>query len=166
MKTAGNQAVYSNIGFGLLGHLLGKKAGSSFEDAVIARICEPLQMTDTAVTLTDNMKSRLAQGYRSDDELNGRWEFTDAFAGAGGLCSTVHDMMKFLCANMGLVKTGIDEAILYAQQAHLPEDRLVNPDILLGWFVAPLGEGNLRIIHHSGETGGYHTFIGFNRKGK
>lgn len=160
----GTKAVYSNLGFGLLGHLLGRKAGSNFEGTVIARICEPLQMTDTAVTLTDGMKSRMAQGYRADGELNGRWEFTDAFAGAGGLCSTAHDMVKFLSANMGLVKTGVDEAILFAQQAHLPEDRLVNPDILLGWFVAPLGDEHLRVIHHSGETGGYHTFLGFNRE--
>jgi serine-type D-Ala-D-Ala carboxypeptidase/endopeptidase len=51
---------YSNLGGGLLGFVLARRVGVSYEEAVIARICEPLGLNDTRVTLTPEQNARLA----------------------------------------------------------------------------------------------------------
>ncbi len=56
---------YSNLGMSLLGHALERSAGEDFESLVVSRICDPLDMNDTRITLTENMKSRLAVGHSS-----------------------------------------------------------------------------------------------------
>jgi len=73
---------YSNLGAGLLGHLLARRAGKSYEDVLRERIIDPLGMRDTRITLTDAMKSRLAQGHGPQLEPVKNWDL-DALAGAG-----------------------------------------------------------------------------------
>ena len=52
---------YSNLGFGLLGHILELRGGKSYEDLVVSRICAPLGMDDTRITLSSSMQQRLAR---------------------------------------------------------------------------------------------------------
>lgn len=61
-RDIGSQYEYSNLGVGLLGHALSLRAGMSYEALVRSRICEPLGMKDTRITLTPSMKARLAVG--------------------------------------------------------------------------------------------------------
>ena len=72
---------YSNLGMGLLGCMLAKKAGKPYEQLVVERICDPLKMNDTRITLSDDQRKRLAPPYNAElgDEKN--WDF-DALAGA------------------------------------------------------------------------------------
>ncbi len=53
---------YSNLGMGLLGHALARRQAKTFEELVVSRICEPLEMKDTRITLSPEQQSRLAQG--------------------------------------------------------------------------------------------------------
>jgi CubicO group peptidase (beta-lactamase class C family) len=46
---------YSNLGVGLLGHLLALRAGTSYEELLTKRILQPLGMRDTAITLSPSM---------------------------------------------------------------------------------------------------------------
>src|SRR5690348_6485445 len=62
-RDIGSQYEYSNLGVGLLGHVLTLRAGTSYEALVRARICDPLGMKDTRVTLTSEMRARLAVGH-------------------------------------------------------------------------------------------------------
>src|SRR5580704_17433633 len=48
----GTSFEYSNLGFGLLGHALALRAGCPYEDLLLDRICAPLGLEDTRVTLT------------------------------------------------------------------------------------------------------------------
>ena len=57
---------YSNLGMGLLGHMLAKQAGQTYEQLVIERICDPLKMTDTRITLSDEQRKRLAPPYNAE----------------------------------------------------------------------------------------------------
>ena len=49
-RDIGSRYEYSNLGAGLLGHLLARRAGVSYESLVKERIAGPLEMTSTAVT--------------------------------------------------------------------------------------------------------------------
>ena len=63
---------------------------------------------------SDSQKSRLAIGHFNGQELPS-WNLT-VFAPGGAIHSTVGDMLKFLSANMGLIKTKLDNAM---QESHL-----------------------------------------------
>jgi CubicO group peptidase (beta-lactamase class C family) len=45
----GTHYEYSNLGFGLLGHVLALQANASYEDLVVSRICAPLGLEDTRI---------------------------------------------------------------------------------------------------------------------
>ncbi|MCH8852658.1 MAG: beta-lactamase family protein, partial [Planctomycetes bacterium] len=85
-RDIGAKYEYSNLGVGLLGTLLARRGDSTLEELIRSRITAKLGMTDTAMTLTPDMKRRLAKGHMGEAEVP-NWDF-QALAGAGALCST------------------------------------------------------------------------------
>src|SRR5690606_19162678 len=89
---------YSNWGFAILGHIVERAAGESFEDVLDARIFAPLGMRDSGIALTDNDERRLAVHYWPEDASpvpRPRWVFGEV-AAFGGITSTASDLAKFL----------------------------------------------------------------------
>src|SRR5207249_12225430 len=80
---------------------------------------------------------------------------------AGALRSTANDMLKFVAANLGLIKSDFSSAI---EKTHLVRNSTGVPDleIGLGWHV--LTKFGTEIVWHNGGTGGYNAFIGFDKK--
>jgi len=62
-REIGSEYEYSNLGFGLLGHALAARAGTSYEQLVRERILKPLGVTMTGISLTPAMKQRFALPY-------------------------------------------------------------------------------------------------------
>ena len=155
----GKHYEYANLGFGLLGHVLELRAGRSYEELVVSRICAPLGMDDTRITLTDSMQQRLARGHNMGLAPVANWDFS-ALAGAGALRSTANDLLKFLqmCLGPG------DGPVAAAQKLALVErrPRADQRDVASGWFVASrFGD---ELVWKDGGTGGYATFIGYSTK--
>ena len=73
-REAGEAFEYSNLGAGLLGHALARRAGKTYEALVVERICKPLGMSDTAVTLKQPTRSRLAPGHDAAGEPASNWD--------------------------------------------------------------------------------------------
>ncbi len=159
-STPGQTYNYSNIGVGILGHVLGKVAGSTYEQLLNDRIIHPLNMKSTGISITDEIRPRLAPGHKTDGISASNWDFTDVYAGAGAIRSTLDDMMIFLKANMGLLETPLHDAMEYSHSAHVADNY---GSILLGWNVSPLQGNSYPMIWHNGQTGGYHSFLGFQR---
>jgi CubicO group peptidase (beta-lactamase class C family) len=159
-RAIGKKHEYSNLGMGLLGHILALRAGVSYEKLVIDRIAKPLGMKDTSITLSSEMKKRLAFGHNDTLEEVKNWDLP-TLAGAGALRSTVGDMVKFVEANMGRPKSPLFEAMTLQLETDLPTDA-PNLSIALGWHKLKSKTGE--IIWHNGQTGGYHSFIGFDKK--
>jgi CubicO group peptidase (beta-lactamase class C family) len=159
-RDIGSKYDYSNVGMGLLGHILTLKTKKDFETLVVERICKPLKMNDTRVALSAEQKSRLATGHTQDLTPTPNWDIT-TLAGAGALRSTVNDMLKFAAANLGLVKTKLDSALQLSHKMQRPTDS-PNLDIALGWHINK--RFGTEIIWHNGGTGGYRTFTGFDPK--
>jgi serine-type D-Ala-D-Ala carboxypeptidase/endopeptidase len=105
----GSHYEYANLGFGLLGHVLALQAGRGYEELVVSRICEPLGLSDTRITLTPAMRERLAQGHDKSLHPVPGWDLP-TLAGAGALRSTANDMMPFLNACQGTRKTDLTPA--------------------------------------------------------
>src|SRR5579864_7247434 len=62
-RDPGSEFEYSNLGAGLLGHLLACHAGTDYESLIRSRITRPLGMPDTGITLSSSMQQRMATGH-------------------------------------------------------------------------------------------------------
>ena len=154
----GKKSTYSNYGYGLLGHLLELKGRRSYAEIISEDICRPLGMTDTTVKLTPEQQARLVRGHSPKGEPVSNWDF-DAFAGAGALRSTAEEMLRFLEANLRPDATPLQPVLERAQKTHFTG--LVD-QVGLGWQILETVEGP--VVHwHNGGTGGYRSFIGFDR---
>src|SRR5262245_15856312 len=158
----GEKYEYSNLGVGLLGHILALRAGTDYETLVRKRICEPLKMRDTKITLTPEMQARLATGHNQMLKPVTNWDLP-TLAGAGALRSTVNDMLKIVAANIGLAKSPLFAAMQRAQQSQRETGQ---PDLSIGlnWHI--LKKFDSEMVWHNGGTGGYHSFIGLDRKNR
>lgn len=156
-RDIGSQYEYSNLGVGLLGHALARKAGKSYEQLVTDRILRPLGMNDTRIVLTAAMKSRLAPGHSEGGAAVANWDLP-TLAGAGALRSTANDMVKFLAANLDTSSSPLGHTLALTHFARRDVDR-TQMKIGLNWHI--LNALGRPLVWHNGETGGYHTFIGF-----
>ncbi len=111
-------------------------------------------MSDTRIMLSDEQRKRLVPGHDGDANPIANWDF-DAFAGAGALCSTAADMAKFVAANLAPPDGQLGEALKLARTIHADNDD--NLGMGLGWHITKASN----TVWHNGQTGGYHSFIGF-----
>lgn len=150
---------YSNVGFALLGHVLTLKAEQPYEDLVCGALLEPLGMTNTAIRLSDEQRARLTRGHSpKGDEVPG-WDF-DVFAPTGAFRSNASDMLTFTEANLATAETAVGRSLTHARQPRKVGDAGTLP---LGWQREVTLQGGLEVFWHNGGTGGYVSFIAFNR---
>jgi len=148
LRRAPGEYEYSNLGVGLLGHVLATKAGKSYEELLIERIADPLKMNDTRITLSDEQRKRLAPGYNGALEPVKNWDL-DALAGAGAIRSTANDLLKLVKASLSDDKTPVARAIHEAWKPRYGKKGEIG--VGLGWHIARDGVTRW----HNGETGGY-----------
>jgi len=147
---------YSNLGVGLLGHILGLITGQSYEKMIQKVITKPLHMKSTGIKLRGRTKKRMATGHANGKAV-GPWSF-DCLAGCGALRSTATDMAEFMSANMGLTKTPIAETLQRATGERI-DTGIPDLTIGLGWHVSNLNDTSF--VWHNGGTHGFHAFCGF-----
>jgi D-alanyl-D-alanine-carboxypeptidase/D-alanyl-D-alanine-endopeptidase len=157
-RVSGQRFAYSNLGGGLLGLALARRAGSSYEALVRERICDRLGMADTRVEVPAVDRPRFAQGHSFwRARPVSAWDLA-ALAGAGGLRSTVSDMLVFLRANLGAAPAELAPAIELTHRIRFQASK--RAAVGLGWLVAPLGAGRAPLYWHNGGTGGFRSFAG------
>ncbi|MBH5334720.1 beta-lactamase family protein [Streptomyces pactum] len=152
----GTRFHYSNLGAGLLGLVLARHAGTDYDTLVRSEICEPLGLADTRVVLDPGRAARLAGGHSRTGRPRPPWHLA-ALAGAGGLHSTVPDLLTLARAQFGPAPGGLADAIaLTHTTAHrVNAGTAVHP----GWISATLSRGRHRILFHTGGTGGYRSLL-------
>jgi D-alanyl-D-alanine-carboxypeptidase/D-alanyl-D-alanine-endopeptidase len=161
-RDIGSQYEYSNLGGGLLGHVLARRAGMDYEALVRSRITGPLGMTSTSITLSADQQRRLAVGHNDRLASVSNWDLP-TLAGGGALRSTANDMLTFVAANLG----AIPSPLVSAMSAMLTDRRptgMPGLDVALAWHV--FTRNGDEIIWHNGGTGGYRSFIGFRPRTK
>jgi CubicO group peptidase (beta-lactamase class C family) len=159
-RDIGERSEYSNLGAGLLGHALARRAGVDYETLLRERITGPLGMTDTAIAFTPEMKAHLAIGHNAALAPTANWDIP-TMAGAGAIRSTVEDMLDYV--SLGLGKGPKDlQADVAAQTAKRRGAAVPGLEIGYGWHIST--RRGQEIVWHNGGTGGYLTFAGFDRK--
>ena len=131
-------------------------------------------MDSTSVNLSDAQKSQLAIGHLYSQELP-IWNLSSPLVAAGGLHSSASDMLKFLSANIGLIKTKLDKAMQESHLIRLDTGRVLPNNLNatakdnttsgfysgLGWFITT-DFGNEIIWHNGATLDGYNAFMAFN----
>jgi serine-type D-Ala-D-Ala carboxypeptidase/endopeptidase len=153
---------YSNVGMGLLAHVLERVLGMPYEQAIATYIGEPLGLSDTCINPRIEQQQRLIQGYLPNHKPAYDWQLPIS-AGTGSLCSTTQDLSAFLMANLELPVNSLTTAMGMGQQVYAAA--LGHPNLLgvgLGWLVNRLsyGTGSATIHWQSGATQGYQAYIG------
>ncbi len=159
-RDIGSQYEYSNLGIGLLGHLLSLKAGRPYEDLLRERVLAPLGMNDTGIRLDASMQARRARGFNAQGAPVTGWDF-DVIASAGALRSTATDMLKFLAANLDSTSSPLGRVLAATRVSRRDADRPMN-HIGLGWHI--VNAFGTTITWHNGGTAGYRAFIGLDEK--
>jgi CubicO group peptidase (beta-lactamase class C family) len=151
---------YSNVGFGLLGHTLALKTGTSYEQLVLDRICTALQMKDTRIRMSPEQSSRHADGHNSTGQKIPTRELPVVYWSAGALRSTLNDMLKLLKANIAPDQCKLGKAIKMTHEPHFPS--IPYTRTALAWNITSTGEST--IIWHEGQNQSHYAFIGLDRE--
>lgn len=154
-RDIGEKYEYSNLAVGLLGHILCLVNKCDYETLLKQRITSVLNMPSTVVSLSPELKKQMAIGHNENLAPVSNWDMA-VLAGAGGIRSSVNDMLVFASANAGITKTPLDSAIKFTQifrnHCDVPEF-----DMGLGWHIYTYE--NNKYLNHNGGTGGFRTFI-------
>lgn len=156
----GTMYEYSNLAVGLLGTILELRTGQSYEQRLETVVTRPLGMTSTRVNESGTNPAALAQGHTEAGQPTPNWNFL-ALAGAGGIRSTVTDLLRYLRAELG---NGPKPLVQTMQRTQAVTFKSEQRTVGLGWH--PTRVGNEVWLMHNGATGGYVSFAGFNPRNK
>jgi serine-type D-Ala-D-Ala carboxypeptidase/endopeptidase len=157
-RDPGSEYEYSNLGAGLLGHLLACRAGTDYESVVRMRITRPLSMPDTGIAFSSLQKQRMATGHNGMLAPAANLELS-TLAGAGALRSTANDMLTFLEAFLGYKESPLAPAMKAMLAVRRPAGQT---KIGLGWLI--LSTETREIAWHNGGTMGFRSFVGYDPK--
>lgn len=150
------RAVYSNMGYALLGGVVEVATGADFADVTRDAIFAPLGMTHTGWRLDDFTLDELAEptAWRRG-ELVPRGHVTFADYPNGGLRSSAHDMTCFLAAAArGGSLFGVEllprDALIAAMEPAFPA---LDDTQGLGWYTQPMVGRGPWIGHSGAEVG-------------
>jgi CubicO group peptidase (beta-lactamase class C family) len=156
----GSEFEYSNLGGGLLGHLLAYRAGTDYETLIKTRITRPLGMPDTGIALSSSMTQRMATGHTAMLEPTANWDLP-TLAGAGALRSSANDMLTFLEAFLGYKESPLAPAMKAMLDVRRPTGQGKGA-IGLGWII--MSPHDREIAAHDGGTGGFRSWVGYDPK--
>lgn len=145
---------YSNLGMGLLAHVMERCTGQDLGTLMADRLLRPLGLDSTAVALTPGMRARLVPGHTAAGRATPCWTF-NALAGAGALSADANDLLAFIRASVE--GEGALGASLRATQQPQPGGTTA-----LGWIRATPVErffGVPDVLWHDGMVGGYAAYI-------
>jgi CubicO group peptidase (beta-lactamase class C family) len=169
-RDPGAEYAYSNLGMGLLGHAIARKAGAEYEPLLIERICRPLGMDSTRITLSPELKARLLPGHDEAGAPTPNYDDLGCLVGAGAIRSTANDLLKYVAANVGLAPPNALTPVM--AKTHVIRhhgSKAVGGSLQGETAMAWMDEGQsaafgASLLGHGGGTGGYSTFVGFDKQ--
>lgn len=150
---------YSNLGLALLADILEDVLGMPYVDAMYDRVCKPLGLHDTVFTLDEEQQTRQVLAYTKKDQLIPSLT-VDGMVGAGGLSSSMQDMIRFLEMNMGQIDHPLEVVLAstHQKQTVISKNKM---EMGLGWLIEYNKKLNHPMIRTAGATVGFHSYAGF-----
>lgn len=152
----GTRYAYSNWAFLMLSDLLARRAGKPYDVLLTERVLAPLGMKDTLVARND----RLVRGRMANGVATPNWDVPVAYAGAGGLRSTLDDLVKLARAMLGEVPESVP-ASLRSALTRAPTRLRDGPPgvaVAMAWHLRQRPAGS-PFVFHNGMTGGFSSML-------
>jgi len=157
-NTPGAKFQYFNLNFSILGLIVEKVSGKSYEDYVRANILEPLEMKRTFFSKEAAQKAGLAEGYSMimGFAVPAEQQYYKFLVPGAFLFSTAEDLAHYLIAqgnegNYGNISVLSPEGIA---EMHRPVKDIGSP-YAMGWYAVER-KGH-RLIHHPGNLDFFRT---------
>ena len=149
---------YSNLGFGILDHIISRISGQEFNDYMRTKVFAPLGLVHTSVNIGPGLEPFVAQRY--DSQLRPIPFYTFDHVGASAIYSSAHDLVRF---GMFHLKQHLAD-----QQAILNDSTLdemhqevttIQPNLgyALGWYTH--SDHGYQFVAHTGGMPGVSTML-------
>ncbi len=143
---------YSNLGAGLLGHLLERIHGRPYATLLAERITGPLGLPDTVITLSPEQQTRFATPYSGTMPVK-PWQMS-SLHGAGAIRSTAADLIKFGQALL------TPNSPIYPAWALVRQTRVtVVGEQKIGLGILAENRNGEMVYFHDGGTGGFRSYF-------
>jgi CubicO group peptidase (beta-lactamase class C family) len=155
----GERFSYSNSGYYLLGCIIEKSSGKSYEAFLQESIFAPLQMTDTGYDSNKGIIPNRASGYVNVADKFSNASYLDMSVpyAAGGLYSTVEDLLRWdqaLYSARLVSRKSLEQIFAPHVKATL---RSLTGSYGYGWMIGD--EFNHKALMHAGNVNGFSSFI-------
>ena len=159
----GTRVSYSQAGYNLIGRIIEKVTGQTFEQAVAALIFNPLGLSHSFFARDDIMTRRFSVGHNRDEQgtlsIARLWRRSRGDNPGGGIASSIADQLRWAKFHLGVGGTEADalvlpEKILGQMKDPTAELRASNlgDSIGIGWFLRDIN--GVRAVAHDGSANG------------
>ena len=164
----GEKYLYATINYDILGLVIQKVSGQSYEEYIKSNVLNQLGLSNTYLRRQEAPAQNMSIGYKFDFLRPVRYD-APMYRGntpAGYFITNIEDMAKWM-----KIQLGVDNGIAFDKQliekSHLP-DRSVSPDVdgssyAAGWSIYQNGSGE---ISHPGNNPNFSSFIVFRPQDK
>jgi len=155
----GERYEYSNLGYGILEHVIERVSGQDYASFLRREVFEPLGMTASSVPLAPGLDAPIAHRYGEDGDRLPFYDFDHR--GASAVYSSAHDLALFALHHLGAARPGQREILsgetVEEMQVGTAE---VRPGTAygVGWMVSARPDGR-RVVGHGGGMGGVTTSL-------
>lgn len=163
----GQYLSYSNDCFSLLGEVIQRVSGLTYEQYLKKNILDPLGMDHTFIDLAALSNFEVQGLYYRDDHGNvvkAPWKHREAFVSSGSLKSSINDLLRYMDL---YVNKGFCDGNRICETGTI--DRITSPYYSLedgsyygyGFQTEPEYSNGITLIHHGGNIVGVASYIGF-----
>ena len=166
---AGENFFYLNEGYVLLGYIISKLSGISYEEYIRKRILEPLRMSRTFLSKSDieNDQDRATAYIVDREEKHIPSTFPFGITADGGLISNVLDLSNYMKMHIGRGKFE-ERKIVSSEMLELMEKPHINLPYEVfggesygyGWMITPSFLG-YKLVSHGGSVLVYTAYVGY-----
>lgn len=159
----GTRTSYSQAGYDLLGCLIEKVTGQTFEQAVASLVLDPLGLSHSFFARDDIMIRRFVAGHNPGQDgtlsIARPWRHARGENPGGGLATSVADLLRFARFHLGDGRAASGTRVLptqVLQQMQEPTAKLqasnLGDAIGIGWFLRDVD--GVRTVGHAGSANG------------
>ena len=154
---------YNNAGFYLAGHVIEVVTGETYERVVANLLLDPLELADTLFFAEDVMTRRFAVGHHRVEEgppsVARPWAIGRAHHAAGGIASSVRDLLRYARFHLGEGEGILTRASLEEMRRPHAAAAPIFGSVGISWGVDD--RSGVRVVHHGGGTNGQAALLAF-----
>lgn len=159
---------YSNMAFDVIGDVIAKASGQSFEAYMRTNILEPLGMDDSSFIFPEINEALRTTGHVGDPaQVSDVYPYNRRHAPSSTLNSSVVDMSRWILVNLNRgeldgrrILSMDSHNLLWTPTVQIPSDQFVFPnrsEYGLGWYIGEyVGH---RIVSHGGRDTGFTSLV-------